>query len=157
MTLNNLHWDWGNWWRIQRPYFRWTKDISCAVERGFHCRVPRGWLAPHPVLIPIIHVPDYLAVGPGSAPGVWAVILGMYETHLKYGLCLQPISFNNLGPWLTCVIGVVGMHILQVKIGVRWHNNNKLFIMYWNWLSLFDTCMYVGHLMLHLTWLDIWL
>jgi len=29
--------------------------------------------------------------------------------------------------------------------------------MYYNLLSLPDTCMYVGHLMLHLTWLDIWL
>jgi len=24
MTLNNLHWDCGDWWRIQRPYFGWT-------------------------------------------------------------------------------------------------------------------------------------
>jgi len=31
---------------------------------------------------------DYLVVGPGSAPGIWAVISGMYETHLKHGQCL---------------------------------------------------------------------
>jgi len=24
MILNNLHWDWGDWWRRQRLYFRWT-------------------------------------------------------------------------------------------------------------------------------------
>ena len=52
-------------------------------------------------------LPDYLAVGPDSAPGVWAVVPGMYGAHLKYGQCLQPISFNNLGPRLTRVIGVV--------------------------------------------------
>jgi len=50
---------------------------------------------------------DYLAVGPGSVPGVWAVFPGMYGTNLKYGQYLQPISFNNLGPRLTRVIGVV--------------------------------------------------
>ena len=46
---------------------------------------------PIPVLVPIIHVIhvlDYLAVRPGSAPGVWAVVPGMYGTHLKYGKCL---------------------------------------------------------------------
>ena len=26
-----------------------------------------------PVLVPVIHVTDYLAVGPDSAPGVWAI------------------------------------------------------------------------------------
>jgi len=41
------------------------------------------------------------------------------------------------------------MHLLQVAIGVHWHNNDKLFIMYCNWLSLPDTCMYVRHPMLH--------
>jgi len=35
------------------------------------------------------------------------VVPGMYETHLKYGQCLQPISFNNVGLRLTRVIGVV--------------------------------------------------
>ena len=39
-----------------------------------------------------LHVP---VVGPGSAPGVWAVVPGMHRTHLKHGQCLQPISFNN--------------------------------------------------------------
>jgi len=24
MILNNLHWDWENWWRRQRQYFGWT-------------------------------------------------------------------------------------------------------------------------------------
>ena len=33
---------------------------------------------------------DYHAVGPGSAPGVWAVVPGMYGTHLKHEQCLQP-------------------------------------------------------------------
>jgi len=22
--MNNLHWDWENWWRRQRLYFGWT-------------------------------------------------------------------------------------------------------------------------------------
>ena len=30
-------------------------------------------------------VTEYLAVRPGSAPGDWAVVPGMYATHLKYG------------------------------------------------------------------------
>jgi len=29
-------------------------------------------------------LPDYLAVGSGSAPGVWAVAPEMYGTHLKH-------------------------------------------------------------------------
>ena len=34
----------------------------------------------------IVHIViDYLAVGSGSVPGDWAVVLGMYGTHLKYG------------------------------------------------------------------------
>ena len=41
------------------------------------------------VPVPVIHVPDYLAVGPGSASGVWAVVLGMHGTHLKYRQCLN--------------------------------------------------------------------
>jgi len=32
-------------------------------------------------------ITDYLAVGPGSAPGIWAVVPGMYGTHLKHGQC----------------------------------------------------------------------
>jgi len=52
-------------------------------------------------------LPDYLAVGPGSAPVVWVVVPGMYGTHLKHRQCLQPISFNSIRPWLTCVIRVV--------------------------------------------------
>ena len=55
----------------------------------------------------VIHIPDYLAVGSGSAPEVWAVVPSMYETDLKHEQCLQPISFNNLGSRLSCVIGVV--------------------------------------------------
>ena len=50
---------------------------------------------------------DYLAVGHGSVLGVWAVVPSMYETYLKHRQCLQPISFNNIGPRLTCAIGVV--------------------------------------------------
>jgi len=33
-------------------------------------------------------LPDYLAVGPGSAPRVWVVVPGMHETHLKHRQCL---------------------------------------------------------------------
>ena len=52
-------------------------------------------------------ITDYLAVGPGSVPGIWAVVPGMYGTHLKNGQCLQPISFNNLESRLAHVVGVV--------------------------------------------------
>jgi len=43
-----------------------------------------------------ITVTDYLVVGPGSTPDIWAVVLGMYGTHLKHRQYLQLISFNNL-------------------------------------------------------------
>jgi len=37
------------------------------------------------MLLDLLYIlPDYLAVGPGSATGVWAVISGMHGTHLKY-------------------------------------------------------------------------
>jgi len=42
-----------------------------------------------------VTVTDYLAVGPGSAPGIWAVVPGMYGTHLKYELPSLIINFNN--------------------------------------------------------------
>ena len=54
--------------------------------------VPGGWLTPCPILVPVIHVihvPDYLTVGPGLVPGDWAVVPGMYGTHLKNGQCLN--------------------------------------------------------------------
>ena len=50
---------------------------------------------------------DCLAVGPGLAPGVWAVVPSMYETHLKHRQCLQSISFTNIGPRLARVVGMV--------------------------------------------------
>jgi len=84
MILNNLHWDWENWWRRQRLYFGWTLDMDCAAERGFHYRVPLGWLTPVLFLFLLYMLHDYLTVGHGSAPGVWAVVLGMYVTHLKH-------------------------------------------------------------------------
>ena len=54
----------------------------------------------------IVTVTEYLAVRPGSAPGDWAVIPGMYGTHLKYGH-VSSTNFNNLGSCLTRVVGVV--------------------------------------------------
>jgi len=30
--MDNLHWDWENWWR-RHLYFGWTKDTSCAEPR----------------------------------------------------------------------------------------------------------------------------
>jgi len=38
-------------------------------------------------------LPDYLAIGPGSAPEVWVMVPGMHGTHLKYRQCLQLIRF----------------------------------------------------------------
>jgi len=85
-------------------------------------RVKLGWRASGPTVpvIHVIHVLDYLAIGHGSAPEVWVMVPGMYGTHLKYGQCLQPISFNNLGTRLSCVIGVVWDASLQVAVGIRW-------------------------------------
>jgi len=37
----------------------------------------------------LVIVIGYLTIGPSSAPGDWAVILGMYGTHLNYGQCLS--------------------------------------------------------------------
>ena len=54
-----------------------------------------------------VTVTDYLAVGPGSAPDIWVMVPGMYRTHIKHGQYLQLISFNNLGPRLTHVVGIV--------------------------------------------------
>ena len=83
------------------------------VDLGYRLRsrkrVPlqgsRGVTGTPSCFISVIHVPDYLAVGPGSASGVWAVVPGMHGTrpgyagtHLKYKQYLQPISFNNTGP-----------------------------------------------------------
>ena len=73
------------------------------VDLGFRLcsrkKVPlqgsRGVTGTRPVLVLVIHVPDYLTVGPGSVPGVWAVVPGMHGTHLKHRQCLQLISFNN--------------------------------------------------------------
>jgi len=44
-----------------------------------------GWLTSCIVHIAIVIVIDYLAVRPDSAPGDWAVVPGMYGTHLKHG------------------------------------------------------------------------
>ena len=65
-----------------------------------------GWLTSCIVHIIIVIVIDYLAVGPGSAPSDWAVVPGMYGTHLKHDN-VSSISFNNLEFWLTHVVGVV--------------------------------------------------
>ena len=36
-------------------------------------------------VIPIVYIViDYLEVGPGSAPDDWAVVSGIYGTHLKH-------------------------------------------------------------------------
>jgi len=37
---------------------------------------------------------DYLAVGPGSTPGIWAVTPDIYRTHLKYRFSSPTISFK---------------------------------------------------------------
>jgi len=39
-------------------------------------------------IVQIVIVIDYLAVGPGSEPGDWAVVSGMYGTDLKHEQCL---------------------------------------------------------------------
>ena len=61
----------------------------------------------HVVIAYIVIVIDYLGVGPGSTPGDWVVVPGMYGTHLKYRQHLQPISFNNLGLRLTRVLSLI--------------------------------------------------
>ena len=101
--MDNLYWDWKILWRRQRLYFGWTQDTGCATEIRFHCRVRGMTDIPYcsychcywHIVIVIVIIIDYLAVGRGSAPGNWAVLPGMYGTHLKYGQCLKPISFNE--------------------------------------------------------------
>ena len=61
----------------------------------------------HSETMSTVTVTDYLAVGTGSAPSIWVVVPDMYKTHLKHGQHLQPISFNNLEPRLTRVVGIV--------------------------------------------------
>ena len=160
MILNNLYWDLGDWWRRQRLHFGWTEDIGCATERGFHCRAPVGWLAPRPVPVPIIHVihvpvpvkhvPEYLVVGPDSAPGVWAVVSSMHGTHLKHRQCLQPISFNNWGSRLTRVMGVVWDPSI---ICDNWCSLTKLITNLNLTLTLLYTC-YDKHLTVYMTWFE---
>ena len=70
-------------------------DILFDIVLLFHCSYSE------------ITVTVASAVWPGSAPGVWAVVPGMYGTYLKHEQCLQLISFDNIGPRLTRVVGVV--------------------------------------------------
>jgi len=51
----------------------------------FSCFIMLLWVLFHGDTVSIVIVIDYLAVGPGSAPGDWAMVPGMYGTHLKYG------------------------------------------------------------------------
>ena len=78
-----------------------------------------SWSDRHPIflmfllyMMHMLHVmlyilPDCLAVGPGSAPRVRVIVPDMYGTHLKYRQYLQSISFNNFGPQLARVVGIV--------------------------------------------------
>jgi len=69
-----------------------------------------------------ITVTEYLVVWFGSASGNWGHAPEYIRDHLKHGQCLQPISFNNLGPWLIHVVGVVWDASTAVAFGVRWHS-----------------------------------
>jgi len=46
------------------------------------------------ILYVLFTITDYLAIGPGSAPGIWAMVLGMHGTHLKHRFSSLTIGFK---------------------------------------------------------------
>jgi len=46
------------------------------------------------ILYVLFTVTDYLSVGPGLVPDIWAVIPGMHETHLKHRFPSPTIGFK---------------------------------------------------------------
>jgi len=58
--MDNLHWDWENWWRRYCLYFWWTEDTGCAADWGFHCSVPGDdWHPIYDVIISLFSQWDY--------------------------------------------------------------------------------------------------
>jgi len=90
MQIDNLHWDWGNWWRgykVAQPRYGSTAGFWGITDIPYCSYCHCYW---H-----IVIVIYYLVVGPGSSPGDWAVVLGMYGTCLKHGQFLfQLISIT---------------------------------------------------------------
>ena len=61
-----------------------------------------------------VTVTDYLEYGLVQCQETEIVVSDIYRTHLKHGQCLQPISFNNIGPSIgTC--GRCGMGYVYYK------------------------------------------
>jgi len=56
----------------------WLCNRDMVPLQGF-----KGWLTS--CIVSIVIIIDYLAVGPGSTLGHWAVVSGMYRIHLKHG------------------------------------------------------------------------
>jgi len=61
-----------------------------------YCSTMLLWVLFHSDTVSTVTVTDYLVVGPGSAPVIGVMVMGMYGTHLKHGQCLQPFSFKKL-------------------------------------------------------------
>ena len=61
-------------------------DISSVIVILLYCSTM--------ILCVLFTVTDYLAVGPGSAPGIWAVVPGVHGTHLKHRFSSPTIGFK---------------------------------------------------------------
>jgi len=61
--------------------FRGMTDIPSFIVPQYYCEYYSK------LIMSTIIIIDYLAVGSGSAPGEWAVVPGIYRTHLKHGQC----------------------------------------------------------------------
>ena len=83
MTLNNLHWDLEKLMKEITSVFWVDLEYILRSWDTVPLQGSGGWLASY--IVHIIIVIDYLAVGTDSAPGDWAVVSGMYGTHLKHG------------------------------------------------------------------------
>jgi len=126
-----------NWKRVPLQGSREVIDIpSCSCPCSYLCIL---YMLPNLLYM----LPDYLAIGSGSVLGVWVVVPGMYGTLLKYRQYLQPISFNKH----KTLIDMCNSHSMGC-VYCMWQlvfadiiNNNKLSIMYCDWLCLPYACI----------------
>ena len=66
--------------------FQGMTDIPSVIVILLYCSTV--------IMSVLFTVTDYLAVGPGSAPGIWVVVPGMHGTHLKHRFSSPTIGFN---------------------------------------------------------------
>ena len=72
---------------MEETAFVFLVDLGYRCSRDTVVLQDSGGLLTSRVVF-IVIVVDYLALGLGSASGVWAEVPGMYGTHLKYRQCL---------------------------------------------------------------------